>query len=92
MKRFLLLRQQRRLSFTDEQKAYAQAEIDAFNASPLTSEINSVVNKIYEGIGIKSVEEAAKVAAEQNSKTDTVEDIFAAVETVKKEEEDNSIF
>ena len=79
-------------SFTDEQKAYAQAEIDAFKASPLTSEINSVVNKIYEGIGIKSVEEAAKVAAEQNSKTDTVEDIFAAVETVKKEEEDNSIF
>lgn len=79
-------------SFTDEQKAYAQAEIDAFTASPLTSEVNSVVSKIYEGIGIKSVEAAAAQAAEQNSANDSVEDIFAAVESAKAEEEDNSIF
>lgn len=78
-------------SFTDEQKAYAQAEIDAFNASPLTSEINSVVSKIYEGIGIKSIE-SAKAAAEQNSANESVEDIFSAVESNKVEEEADSIF
>jgi chromosome segregation ATPase len=45
--------------FSDEQKAYAQAEIDAFNENPLTSEINSVVDRIYAGIGRKSQEEEA---------------------------------
>lgn len=51
-------------SFTDEQKAFAQAEIDAFNADPLNSEINSVVDKIYAGIGKKSMEQPV---AETNS-------------------------
>ena len=62
-------------NFSDDEKAYAQAEIDAFNADPVNSEINSVVSKIYEGIGKKAKEEA--VVVEQNSAT--VEDIFAEV-------------
>lgn len=78
-------------SFTDEQKEYAKAEIEAFNASPLTSEVNSVVSKIYEGIGIKSVKEASE-ASEQNSANETVEDIFSSVEVTKTEEQDDNIF
>lgn len=78
--------------FSDEEKAYAQAEIDAFNAEPVTSEINSIVSKIWEGIGKKAKEDAAAkaVVAEQNAAN--VEDIFAAVELVDANVEDCDIF
>ena len=75
--------------FTDEEKAYAQAEIDAFNADPITSEVNSVVNKIWEGIG-KAAKE--KTVAEQNSANDTVEDIFSEVGSASISKEDINIF
>ncbi len=75
--------------FTDEEKAYAQAEIDAFNADPITSEVNSVVNKIWEGIG-KAAKE--KTVAEQNSANDTVEDIFSEVGSASTSKEDLNIF
>lgn len=68
--------------FSDTEKAYAKAEIDAFNTSPLTSEINSVTAKIYEGIGKATVTakaETEKVIAEQNSKKEII-DIFADVD------------
>lgn len=70
-------------SFSDEEKGYAKAEIEAFNADPLTSEINSVVNKIWEGIGrnSKNVQAAA----------DDCEDIFSEV-CEKAVEEDVDIF
>lgn len=61
--------------FTEEEKAYAKAEIEAFTADPISSEINSVVNKIWEGIGKASKTE--KKTSEQNSK---VEDIFSVIE------------
>lgn len=66
--------------FDDESKAYAKAEIDAFNENPIESEINSVVNKIYEGIGRKSKE--ASVVAESNAAKNQdldVDDIFGDV-------------
>lgn len=75
--------------FTDEEKAYAQAEIDAFNADPITSEVNSVVNKIWEGIG-KAAKE--KTVTEQNSANDTVEDIFSEVGSASTSKEDLNIF
>lgn len=78
--------------YTDEEKSYAQAEIDAFNADPVKSEINSVVNKILIGIGIKAKEEAeAAVIAEQNAakEEENVEDIFSAVEPAKPTEDTN---
>ena len=70
--------------FSDTEKAYAQAEIDAFNANPVESEINSVVNKIWEGIGKAAKEHAkaasdAEITAEQNSAN--IEDIFSVIET-----------
>lgn len=78
-------------NFTDDEKAYAQAEIDAFNADPVASEINSVVNKIWEGIG-KTAKANDQAAAEQNAATVTVEDIFSEVEPAVASEEDVNIF
>lgn len=78
-------------NFTDEEKAYAQAEIDAFNADPVASEINSVVNKIWEGIG-KAAKANDQAAAEQNAANMTVEDIFSEVEPAVASEEDVNIF
>lgn len=79
-------------SFSDEEKAYAQAEIDAFNAEPITSEINSVVNKIWEGIGKKAKEAEEQVTAEQNSAKSNIEDIFSEVGTAVPATEDTNIF
>lgn len=80
-------------NFTDEQKEYAKAEIEAFNADPIKSEINSITSKIYEGIGkatIASETEKAKVLAEQNSKKI---DIFADVDdTSANGNDDGSIY
>lgn len=79
--------------FTDEQKEYAKAEIEAFNADPIKSEINSVTSKIYEGIGkaTKASEaEKAKMIAEQNSKRI---DIFADIDdTSTADNDDGSIY
>lgn len=75
--------------FTDEQKAYAQAEIDAFNENPLVSEINSVVDKIHAEIGKKYMEEAKKAS---EHKEEEVEDIFSEINENKVAEEDVDIF
>lgn len=77
--------------FSDEEKAYAQAEIDAFNADPITSEVNSVVNAILVGVG-KKAREAAAVVAEQNAAKADIEDIFAEVGITPTSEEDSNIF
>lgn len=78
--------------FTDEQKAYAQAEIDAFNADPISSEINSIVSKIYEGIGRAAQADENKKVAEQNAAKNDVEDIFGYVEEPADNQEDINIF
>lgn len=75
--------------FTDEQKAFAQVEIDAFNENPLTSEINSVVDKIHAEIGKKYIEEAKKASEHVE---DDVEDIFSEINEKKVSEEDVDIF
>lgn len=75
--------------FTDDEKEYAKEEIEAFNADPIKSEINSVVSKIWEGIGKSAKADAEKVIAEQNAAKNTVEDIFSGVNTVKTVEDTN---
>lgn len=78
-------------AFSEEEKQYAKAEIDAFNADPINSEINSVMNKIWEGIGKKAKAEETNVTHEQNSAQD-VEDIFSEVSTPSEKTEDENIF
>lgn len=67
-------------NFTDEEKAYAQTEIDAFNADPMSVEINSIVDKIYAEIG-KKVTNTAKEqkSSEINSKNNAQEDIYGDI-------------
>ncbi len=69
--------------FSDEEKAYAKEEIEAFTAAPLTSEINTVVNKIYAEIG----KNAKAVPAEEKHEDNDIEDIFSEVCQSKDEEE-----
>ena len=66
-------------NFTDEQKAYAKEEIEAFKADPINSEINTITDKIYCEIGKQSLENAKVV--ETNSADDT-SDIFGEVNSV----------
>ena len=80
-------------NFSDTEKDYAKAEIEAFNADPVNVEINSVVSKIYEGIGKTAKADEDKKVAEQNAAKTQVEDIFAAVEVITPAvEEDVDIF
>lgn len=76
--------------FSDKEKEYAKDEIEAFNASPLTGEINSIVQKIYAGIGIQSKSEEVRLSEiNQVEETNTIEDIFSEVcEKEQKEEVD----
>lgn len=78
-------------SFSDEEKAFAKDEIDAFCADPNTCEINSIVNKIWEGIG-RNAKANEKVFAEQNEQHNDVEDIFSEVVSVDESKEDMNIF
>lgn len=80
--------------FTDEQKAFAEAEIKAFEADPIKSEINSITAKIYEEIGKAAVSATKKAEknkiAEQNSKK---VDIFADIDDVStSNDDDDSIY
>lgn len=62
--------------FTDEQKAFAKDEIEAFKADPMNGEINSITDKIYREIGRTALENAKVV--ETNSVDDTT-DIFGEI-------------
>lgn len=65
--------------FSDDEKAFAQSEIDAFNADPMAVEINAIVDKIYAGIGKKAIADAkTQKSSEINSKNETV-DIYGEV-------------
>lgn len=85
--------------FSDEEKKYAESEINSFNEKPLEGNIDAIVDKIYVGIGqaSKKADAEAKVA-EQNSakenKDNEVIDIFSEMcsETQDNEEEDVNIF
>lgn len=78
-------------SFSDEEKAYAKDEIAAFEANPIESEINSIVNKIWEGIGKKAKAESV-VVVETNAAVE-IEDIFSeVVASASSAAEDTNIF
>ena len=74
--------------FSEDEISYAQAEIDAFKENPVSSEINSIVNKIYEGIG-KNAKVAETRVSEQNQAVNEADDIFSAVDNGTDAEDDN---
>lgn len=86
-------------NFSDEEKKYAESEINSFNEKPLEGNIDAIIDKIYAGIGqaSKKADAEAKVA-EQNSakenKDNEVIDIFSEMcsETQNADEKDVNIF
>lgn len=82
-------------NFTDEEKKYAEVEINAFNENPMDGNVDAIVSKIYEGIGqaSKKATEEARVAEQNSAKDTTVEDIFSEMCTETHiEDEDLDIF
>ena len=55
--------------FSDEEKSYAEAGINAFNKNPMEGDVDAIVGKIYAAIGKKAKEDAG-VESEQNSLSD----------------------
>ena len=82
-------------NFTDEEKAYAEVEINSFNEDPMAGDVDAIVSKIYAGIGAasKKAEADAKVAEQNSAKDDTDLDIFSEVNSVEDDSnEDVNIF
>ena len=81
--------------FTDEQKGYAKDSIEAFEADPMSVEVNSIVDKILAGIGKKAIEDAKVAeqnAAAQQEKDNANFDIFEPVYEANEKSEEISIF
>lgn len=85
--------------FSDEEKKYAESEINSFNEKPLEGNIDAIVDKIYVGIGqaSKKASDEARVAeqnSEKENKDNEVIDIFSEMcsETQDNDEEDVNIF
>lgn len=77
--------------YTEEEKKYAEAEITAFKADPMSVEINSITDKINIEIG-KAAKAAAKAAAEaaaaeQNQRYEESPDIFSEVNSTESNTE-----
>ena len=77
--------------FSDMEKSYAKAEIDAFMSDPTSYEVNTIVNKIWECIG-KSTKANNMRTSEQNSAEVNLCDIFGEVESVSASTKYASIF
>lgn len=82
-------------NFTDEEKAYAEVEINSFNEDPMAGDVDAIVSKIYAGIGAasKKAEVDAKVAEQNSAKDDADLDIFSEVNSVEDtDDSDVNIF
>lgn len=79
-------------NFTDEEKAYAEVEINSFNEDPMAGDVDAIVSKIYAGIGAasKKAEADAKVAEQNSANNETDLDIFSEVNSVE-DVEDNDV-
>lgn len=81
-------------NFTDDEKKYAEVEINAFKEKPLEGDVDAIVSKIYAGIGQtqKQADADAKIAEQNSKKDDEKLDIFAEVNSVEDDDEDVNIF
>lgn len=74
--------------FSEDEKKYAESEINSFNEDPMAGDVDAIVSKIYAGIGQASKETAK--AAEQNSANNETElDIFSEINSVEDAEDDD---
>jgi len=73
-------------SFTDEEKAYAKEDIEAFNADPFSVEINSIVTKIEAASYRKMREEQKTHIAETNNMKSEFDGIMSAIDPIVNDE------
>lgn len=82
-------------SFTDDEKKYAESEINAFKEADVVTEveINSIVNKINAEIGkaVKKAEADAKIAELNSAKETKNVDIFSEVNSVEDKADDSDV-
>lgn len=70
--------------YTEEQRAFAKEEIDAFNVNPGSMEINSIIGKICTGM----VQAAREGAINETNAFNQI-DVFGMTENVGKQETDD---
>lgn len=77
--------------FSDEEKKYAEIEINSFNEDPMSGNVDAIVNKIYAGIGTatKKAENEAKIAELNSAKENEKIDIFSEVNSAEEENDDD---
>jgi chromosome segregation ATPase len=75
--------------FSDDEKKYAESEINSFNEDPMAGDVDAIVSKIYAGIGQAS-KETAKVAEQNSANNETELDIFSEINSVE-DAEDNDV-
>lgn len=82
--------------FTDEERKYAEVEINSFNENPIEGNVENILSKIYAGIGQASKKAEELRIAEQNSNKNNkvdVEDIFSEMSIENSvSDEDINIF
>lgn len=75
--------------FSEDEKKYAESEINSFNEDPMAGDVDAIVSKIYAGIGHAS-KETAKVAEQNSANNETELDIFSEINSVE-DAEDNDV-
>lgn len=75
--------------FSEDEKKYAESEINSFNEDPMAGDVDAIVSKIYAGIGQAS-KETAKVAKQNSANNETELDIFSEINSVE-DAEDNDV-
>ena len=75
--------------FSEDEKKYAESEINSFNEDPMAGDVDAIVSKIYAGIGQAS-KETAKVAEQNSANNETELDIFSEINSVE-DAEDNDV-
>jgi len=80
--------------FSDEEKKYAESEINAFQDKPLEGDVDAIVSKIYDGIGRarKKAETDAKIAEQNAADGNKGLDIFSEINSTESDPEDVNIF
>ncbi|MSA02158.1 hypothetical protein GKG47_08900 [Lactonifactor sp. BIOML-A3] len=81
--------------FTDDERKFAESEINSFNENPMNSEIDAIVSKIYAEIGKAKKATDEKVTELNSKKFDVdVDDIFSEMcaEALTSEDDDTNIF
>lgn len=83
-------------TFSDDEKKFAESEINAFRENPENGNVDTIVSKIFAGIGqaSKKAEDEAKIAEQNSVKENETIDIFSEMnsENTDSESEDTNIF